>query len=66
MAIKFIGVDREVLVKIQNGKARGTDISKFSDIQSKAFIRLCGAGLAEDINGFAYVTGKGLKKLRKI
>ena len=62
MAIKIAESEYKLLVSIQNEKARGKNISEFNDVKNKAFARLCTAGFAETIDGYAYVTDKGIKK----
>lgn len=61
--MKFTNLEYDLLSRINKTKSRGEDISKFTEVQNKAFDRLLSAGFAEDINGYAYVTNKGLKKL---
>lgn len=64
--VKLSIIDRKLMTKISNSKARGMQIFIFSAVQSNSFERLCSAGMAEDINGFAYLTDKGIKKVKKL
>ena len=66
MAVKISNLECDLLKRIDKAKSRGEDVSRFTEIQNKAYLRLVSAGLAENINGFAYVTDKGMKKLRSI
>lgn len=66
MAVRLSEVDKELMINISNSRARGTDIFVFSAVQNNSFLRLCSGGLAEDINGFAYLTDKGIKKVKKL
>jgi hypothetical protein len=59
-------LEYELLYRINKSKSRGENISKFTELQYKTFCRLLSSGFAEDINGYSYVTAKGLNKLRKL
>jgi hypothetical protein len=63
--MKFTNLEYDLLHRINQAKSRGENISNFTEIQNKTFYRLLSFGLAEDVNGYAYVTSKGLNKLRK-
>lgn len=65
MAIKINDLDRELMKSINKSKARGKQIYTMNAIQSNSFARLVSSGLVEDINGFAYLTQKGIKKVSK-
>jgi hypothetical protein len=66
MSVKLSSIDNELMVKIYSAKARGVQVFTLSAISANSLARLISSGFAQDINGFAYLTDKGLKKVKKL